>query len=318
MASYSDNYSQFEDSYYESMNGGGMPNYGHEFSNWPSYVQQVEVCGLCGDYTHPTDVCPYEPEYESYPHWGNASPQPDLSYPLSSPLTPRQDEQSLKDMFKEYSSVTQRFHHDILQYQENMEQHFKDINSNLRSIETLTSKMNDTPNRMLEQEEFLVLLSCDEKETLNNVTLKSVEVKDEEYQSDHEESEGELKVFQLEPEIVIAQTYEKEAEKVIEVTLTRPEELQQESKDDQSFVLVIPPTLPYIFEDFDIEVDEKERLKTFCTADTFVLDDSEIIDSFVLEVSDKLPFLNKGVSISLPNARGESIILGYSLLEGIT
>ncbi|KAK9096698.1 hypothetical protein Sjap_022195 [Stephania japonica] len=70
MASYSDNYSQFEDSYYESMNGVGMSNYGHEFSNWPSYVQQVEVYELCGDYTHSADVCPYDSEYKNYPYWG--------------------------------------------------------------------------------------------------------------------------------------------------------------------------------------------------------------------------------------------------------
>ncbi|KAK9153827.1 hypothetical protein Sjap_001307 [Stephania japonica] len=300
MASYSDNYSQFKDSYYERMNEVDMSNYGDEFSNWPSFVQQVEVCGICGDNTHPTDVCPYEPEYESYPYWGNASPQPDLSYPFSNPLTPRQDEQSLEDMFKEYSSANQRFHQDILQYQENMEQLFNDINLNFQSTETLTSKMNDTPNRMLEEEEFPVLLNCDEKETLNDVTLKSVETNEQamneyfaidrltpciyEYWSDHEKSEGELEVSQSESEIIMAQTYKEEAEKEIKVTLTRPEDLQQESKDDQSFVLVNSPTLPYIFDDFDMEVDVKEHSKTFCTSDTFMLDDPEIIDSYVLEV----------------------------------
>ncbi|KAK9110162.1 hypothetical protein Sjap_018222 [Stephania japonica] len=308
MAPYSDNYSQFKDSYYKSMNGV--------------------------DYAHSTDACPYDSKYESCPYWGNASPQLDLSYPFSSPLTPRQDEQSLEDMFKEYSPVTQRFHQDILRHQENMEQHFKDINSNLQNIETLTSKMNDTLNRLLEEEEFPVLLSCDKKKTLNDVTLMSVEANEHamkehfaideltpciyEYRSDHEELEGKLEVSQSKLEIVMAQTYEEEAEKEIEVTLTLSEELQQESKEDQSFVLVNPPTLPYIFDYFDMEVDEKERLKTFCTADTFVLDDSKIIYSFVLEVPDKFPFLNKGVSVSLPNAREESIILGYSLLEGIT
>ncbi|KAK9096523.1 hypothetical protein Sjap_022020 [Stephania japonica] len=302
--------------------------------NSKTHTMKVEVCGLCRDYTHPTDVCPYEPEYESYPYWDNASPQPDLSYPFSSPPSPQQDEQSLEDMFKEYSSVTQRFHQDILLHQENMEQHFKDINSNLQSIETLTSKMNDTLNRMLEEEEFPVLLSCDENETLKDVKLMSVEANDHatnehfaidglipciyEYLSDHEESEGELEVSQSEPGIVMAQTYEEEAKKEIEVTLPRSKELQQESKDDQSFVLVNPPTLPYIFDDFDMEVDETEHSKFFCTADTFVLDDSEIIDSYVLEVLNKLSFLNKGVSVSLPSARGENIILGYSLLEGIT
>ncbi|KAK9109825.1 hypothetical protein Sjap_017885 [Stephania japonica] len=129
---------------------------------------------------------------------------------------------------------------------------------------------------------------------------------------------GEIEVSQSEPKIVMAQTYEEEAEIEIEVILTRPEELQQESKEVQSFILVKPPTLPYIFGDFDIEVKETERSKTFCTADNYVLDDSKIIDSYVLEVLDKLPFLNKGVSVLLPNARGKSIILGYSLLEGIT
>ncbi|KAK9096607.1 hypothetical protein Sjap_022104 [Stephania japonica] len=189
-------------------------------------------------------------------------------------------------------------------------------------------------SRMFEEEEFHVLLSCDEKETLNDVTLKSVETNEHainehfaidgltpciyEYWSDHEESEGKLEVSQSEPEIVMAQTYEEEAEKEIEVTLTRPEELQEENKDDQSFVLVNPPTLPYIFDDFEMEVDVKERSKTFCTADTFVLDDLKIIYSYVLEVQDKLIFLNKGISVLLPNAKGESIILGYSLLEVIT
>ncbi|KAK9123519.1 hypothetical protein Sjap_013121 [Stephania japonica] len=151
MAPYSDNYSQFEDSYYESMKG-------------------VEVCELCGDYAHSTNACSYN----------------------SDPLTPRQDEQSLEDMFKEYSSVTQ---------------------------------------------------SCDKKETLNDVTLTSVEANELamneyfgidgltpcmcEYWSDHEELEGKHEVSQSEPEIVMAQTHEEEAKKEIEVTLTRPEVLER-------------------------------------------------------------------------------------------
>ncbi|KAK9116284.1 hypothetical protein Sjap_015231 [Stephania japonica] len=168
------------------------------------------------------------------------------------------------------------------------------------------------------KEEIKLILQKRSAKTMSAIPLKCFEVKDEEYLSDHKESEGELEVSQSEPKIIMSQTYEEKAEIEIEVTLTRPEELQQESKDDQSFVLVNPPTLPYIFDDFDMEVEEKEHLKTFFTADTFVLDDSEIIDSYVLEVPNTLPFLNKGVSVSLPNARGESIILGYSLLEGIT
>ncbi|KAK9137746.1 hypothetical protein Sjap_008340 [Stephania japonica] len=103
---------------------------------------------------------------------------------------------------------------------------------------------------------------------MSAIPLNSVEVKDEEYMSDYKESEGKLEVSQSEPEIVMAQTYEEEAEKEIEVTLTRPEDLQQESKDDQSFILVNPPTLPNIFDEFKMKVDEKERSKTFCTNET--------------------------------------------------
>ncbi|KAK9090892.1 hypothetical protein Sjap_024069 [Stephania japonica] len=215
-----------------------------------------------------------------------------------------------------------------------MKQHYKDMNLCLWNMETLASEMNATPNSLLEEKEFPLLLSCDKNETLNDVTLMSVEANEHamkvhfaidgltpymyEYWSDHEELEGKLEVSQLEPEIVMAQTHEEEVEEEIEVTLTRSEKIQQERKEDQSFVLVSPPTLPYIFDDFDREVDDKEHSKTFCTADTFMLDDLEIIDSFVLEVPDKLPFLNRGASVSLPNARGESIILEYSLLEDIT
>ncbi|KAK9137683.1 hypothetical protein Sjap_008277 [Stephania japonica] len=173
-------------------------------------------------------------------------------------------------MFKEYFSITKRFHQDTLRHQENMEQHYKDMNSSLRNMENLASEMNVTLDRFLEEEEFPMLLSCDKEETLNDVRLMSVKVNEHameehfaidgltpcmyEYWSDHEELKGEL----------------------------------------------------------------EERSKTFCTTNTFVLDDLEMMDSFVFEVPDKLPFLNKAMYVSLPNARGESIILGCSLLEGIT
>ncbi|KAK9110118.1 hypothetical protein Sjap_018178 [Stephania japonica] len=84
-----------------------------------------------------------------------------------------------------------------------MENLFKDRNLSFRSTETLTSNMNDTPNRMFE-EEFPILLSSDEKETWNDVTLKSVATEEHvmnehfsidglapciyEYWSDHEKS----------------------------------------------------------------------------------------------------------------------------------
>ncbi|KAK9117631.1 hypothetical protein Sjap_016578 [Stephania japonica] len=251
-------------------------------SSWPFAVQQepITACNLFSGCHHFPNVCPFD-------YWSNSSPQPD-----------------------KYSSMRNRPSRDKIRFLLETEQ---DMYLNEQELDQWIQEKNQEA-----EEEIKLILRKRSANTISAIPLKSVEVKDEECMSDYEESKGELEVSQSEPEIDMAQTYEEEAEKKIEVTLTRPEDLQQESKDDQSFVLVNPPTLPYIFDDFDMEVDVLERSKTFCTADTFVLDDPEIIDSYVLEVPDKLSFLNKGVSVSLPNARGESIILRYSLLEGIT
>ncbi|KAK9138585.1 hypothetical protein Sjap_009179 [Stephania japonica] len=251
-------------------------------SSWPFAVQQepITACNLFSGCHHFPNVCPFD-------YWSNSSPQPD-----------------------KYSSMRNRPSRDKIRFLLETKQ---DMYLNEQELDQWIQEKNQEA-----EEEIKLILQKRSANTISAIPLNSVEVKDEEYMCDYEESEGELEVSQSEPEIVMAQTYEEEAEKEIEVTLTRPEDLQQESKDDQSFVLVNPPTLPYIFDDFDMEVDVKERSKTFCTADTFVLDDLDITDSYVLEVPDKLPFLNRCVSVSLPNARGESIILGYSLLEGIT
>ncbi|KAK9156474.1 hypothetical protein Sjap_003954 [Stephania japonica] len=251
-------------------------------SSWPFAVQQepITACNLFSGCHHFPKVCPFD-------YWSNSSPQPD-----------------------KYSSMRNRPSRDKIRFLLETEQ---DMYLKEQELDQWIQEKNQEA-----EEEIKLILQKRSANIISAIPLNSVEVKDEGYISDYEESKGELEVSQSEPEIVMAQTYEEEAEKEIEVTLTRPEDLQQESKDDQSFVLVNPPTLPYIFDDFGMEVDVKERSKTFCTADTFVLDDPEIIASYVLEVPDKLPFLNKGVSVSLPNAKGESIILGYSLLEGIT
>ncbi|KAK9096645.1 hypothetical protein Sjap_022142 [Stephania japonica] len=241
-------------------------------SSWPFAVQQepITACNLFSGCHHFPNVCPFD-------YWSNSSPQPN-----------------------KYSSMRNRPLRDKIRFLLETEQ---DMYLNEQELDQWIQEKNQEA-----EEEIKLILQKRSTKTMSAIPLNSVEVKDEEYMSDYEESEGELEVSQSESEIVMAQTYEEETEKEIEVTLTRPEDLQQESKDDQSFVLVNPPILPYIFDDFKMEVDEKERSKTFCSVDTFVLDDSEIIDLYVLEVSDKLLFLNKGVSVSLPNAKGESII----------
>ncbi|KAK9125664.1 hypothetical protein Scep_014510 [Stephania cephalantha] len=103
-----------------------------------------------------------------------------------------------------------------------------------------------------------------------------------------ETTEG-LELLQIEPKIVIAQDEDEENEMKIEVISERPEEPYKESKVDQSLVLVKPPTVPFIF--VRPYMEEKERSWIFYTADTFVLDDHDATDSFVLEVPNELPIM---------------------------
>ncbi|KAK9140064.1 hypothetical protein Scep_009745 [Stephania cephalantha] len=82
---------------------------------------------------------------------------------------------------------------------------------------------------------------------MNVDTLKNVEVDEvtqvEDYWS--ETVEG-LEVFEIEPEIAIAQYEDDENEMKIDVISERPEEPQKESKEDQPLVLVKPPILSCI------------------------------------------------------------------------
>ncbi|KAK9109823.1 hypothetical protein Sjap_017883 [Stephania japonica] len=233
-------------------------------SSWTFAVQQepIKACDLFSGFHHFSNVCPFD-------YWSNSSPQPD-----------------------KYSSMRNRPSRDKIRFLLETEQ---DMYLNEQELDQWIQEKNQEA-----EDEIKLIIQKRSAKTMSAIPLKSVEVKDEEYMSNYEESEGELEVSQSEPEIIMTQTYEEEAEKEIEVTLTRPKELQQESKDNQSFVLVNPPTLPYIFDDFEMEVDVKERSKPLCTTDTFVLDDLDITDSYVLKVPDKLPFLNKGVSFHCP------------------
>ncbi|KAK9111957.1 hypothetical protein Scep_019476 [Stephania cephalantha] len=48
-------------------------------------VTQVEVCEICGDYSHSAHNCPYYPQYENYHDSSYASPQPDFFGLMSNP-----------------------------------------------------------------------------------------------------------------------------------------------------------------------------------------------------------------------------------------
>ncbi|KAK9107778.1 hypothetical protein Syun_023789 [Stephania yunnanensis] len=149
-------------------------------------------------------------------------------------------------------------------------------------------------------------------------TLTNLEVHEDIQMEDYLiETSDECKVFQIEPEIVIALN-EGDDEMNIDVNSDKPEKPQIESEEDQLLVLVQPPTLPCTFGKPYKGVEVRERLQIFYTVDTFVLDDPDTIDSFVLEVPDELLNLKEGMHVSLPNYVDAPFVVDISKGEGIT
>ncbi|KAK9085511.1 hypothetical protein Sjap_025922 [Stephania japonica] len=132
------------------------------------------------------------------------------------------------------------------------------------------------------KEEIKSILQKISAEIMSAIPLESVEVNEvtsiEDYWSEPEEIiEGSLH----ELDISIAQNKADEAEKEIDVILVRPEEPQKRTKEDQPLVLVTPTTLPCLPVKFTKGVVIKERSQIFYTADTFVSDDDDAINSYV-------------------------------------
>ncbi|KAK9109981.1 hypothetical protein Sjap_018041 [Stephania japonica] len=154
---------------------------------------------------------------------------------------------------------------------------------------------------------------------MSAIPLESVEVNEvtpiENYWSEPKEI---IEVSLHEPDISIAQNEADEAEKAINVILERPEEPQKRGKEDQLLVLVTPPTLPCLPVKFTKGVVIKERSQTFITADTFVSNDHDLTDSYLLEVPDELLNLKEGMFVELPKAIDASFVVGISKGEGIT
>ncbi|KAK9134785.1 hypothetical protein Syun_014115 [Stephania yunnanensis] len=139
------------------------------------------------------------------------------------------------------------------------------------------------------------------EEDVSDDTLTNLEVREDTQMEDYLiETSDECEVFPIEPEIVIALN-EGEDEMNSYVNSEKPEMPQIESKEDQPLVLVRPPTLPCTYGTPYKGVEVRERLQIFYTADTFVLDDPDTIDFFVLEVPDELLHLKEGMHASLPN-----------------
>ncbi|KAK9155963.1 hypothetical protein Sjap_003443 [Stephania japonica] len=169
------------------------------------------------------------------------------------------------------------------------------------------------------KEEIKSILQNISAETMSAIPLESVKANEvtlvEDYWSDPEET---IEVSFHEPDIIIAQNEMYEVEKEINVILERSELPQKESKEDQHLVLVKPPTLTCIFvKPYKGEV-IKERSQIFYTVDTFVSDDHDATESYVLQVPDKLLNLKEGMFAELPKAIDAPFVVDISKGEGIT
>ncbi|KAK9098770.1 hypothetical protein Syun_025815 [Stephania yunnanensis] len=130
------------------------------------------------------------------------------------------------------------------------------------------------------------------------------------------ETSDECEVFPIEPEIVIALN-EREDEMNINVN-SKSRDAENRKQGRPTSVLVRPPTFPNIYGTPYKGVEVRERLQIFYTADTFVLDEPDMLDSFVLEVLDELLILKKGMHVSLPKHVDVPFVVDISKGEGIT
>ncbi|KAK9100885.1 hypothetical protein Scep_024315 [Stephania cephalantha] len=220
---------------------------------------------------------------------------------------------SLEDMMKQLIDSQQQFR----QLFEEIQQIDFEI-PGLKDLGIQFIQYNARLHNMTDEEEL-----CDTQpifnleEDMSVDTLKNFEVNEVTQMEDYwGETTKRREVFQIEPEIVIALN-EGENEMKIDVISDKPKKPQIESEEDQPLVLVQPPTLPCIFGTPYKGVEVKERSQIFYTADTFVLDYPDAIDSLVLEVPNELLNLKEGVHASLPKYVDAPFVVDISKREGI-
>ncbi|KAK9089036.1 hypothetical protein Scep_028118 [Stephania cephalantha] len=200
--------------------------------------------------------------------------------------------------------------------QQPLQEDMQYMKSNLQNSETQVTAILE---HLMDEEELPPQPIFDSDETVNADTSKSVEFDELSIVDEHlSEPEETLYVSSHEPDITIAQYDDDEAEKEIEVISERSEEPQKENEEDQPLVLVKPPTLPCIFIRPCKGVEVKDHSRIFYTADTFVLDDHDSTDSFVLEVPNELRTLKEGMHAALPKAIDAPFVVDISKGEGIT
>ncbi|KAK9083302.1 hypothetical protein Scep_029773 [Stephania cephalantha] len=220
-SSYPHNYGRFKYLHYYNVNGVGMSHNGYQFSNMHSFMQQVEVCEICGDYSHSAHDCPYYPQYENYHYSSYASPQL-----ISNPQIPQHEgnqqfhqSTSLEDMMKQLIGNQRQFQRLF----EELRQIDFEI-PGLNDLETQFIQYNATLQNMTDEEELCSTQPIfNAEEDVSVDTLKIFEVNEVTQMEDYlrETAEG-REVFQIEPEIVIALD-EGENEMKIDVISDKPE-----------------------------------------------------------------------------------------------
>ncbi|KAK9105148.1 hypothetical protein Scep_021992 [Stephania cephalantha] len=111
--------------------------------------------------------------------------------------------------------------------------------------------------------------------------------------------------------------HEEEVEMEIEVTLERPYELYEESKEYQPLVLRNPTYVSRVFMEFETRMEQKGHLETLCGVDSYV-DSQDYMGNYSLEVQYKLKTLKEDMPISLPKATVIPFVRDYSKLVGVT
>ncbi|KAK9091167.1 hypothetical protein Sjap_024344 [Stephania japonica] len=292
----------------------------------------VEACDFCGESFHLTYACPYHLRYGNHHSSSYASSQPENCMSRPSPRSPQQERRTIEDMEKDMISdwlslSTKKYPFDDWSnssYQHNtyssmQNQPSRDIIRFLLETEQDMNLTEQELDQWIEQrdqeaeEEIKSILQKISAETMSAIPLESVEVNEvtpiEDYWSEPEEI---IEVSLHEPDISIAQNEANEAEKEIDVIIERLEEPQKRSKEDQPLVLVTLTTLPCLPVKFKKWVVVKERWQIFYTADTFVSDDDDAIDSYVLEVPDELLHLKEGMYDELPKAVDAPFVIDIS------
>ncbi|KAK9120736.1 hypothetical protein Syun_018353 [Stephania yunnanensis] len=200
--------------------------------------------------------------------------------------------------------------------QQPLQEDMQHMKSKLQNSETHVTAILE---HLMDEEELPPQPVFESDETVNADTSKSVESDEFSIVDEHlSEPKETLYVSSHEPDITIGQYDDDEAEKEIEVISERSEEPQKENEEDQPLELVKPPTLPFIFVRPCKGVEVKEHSRIFYTADTFVLDDHDSTDSFVLEVPNELRTLKEGMHAALPKAIDAPFVVDISKGEGIT